>query len=309
MSDETGSTMQQWHTFMRPILEALSDGSVHPKREMEAAVVTLAGLSNEQQSEQLDSGSLRSLNRIGWATSALRRAKALTSPSRGTFVITDTGRTLLAEHRESISVADLQQIPAFTEYVPSRRGSTASEPATAAIVLDDQTPQDLIQSGLDAIKDDVKSKLLERLRGTDPFFFEQVVRSLLVKMGYGTEGELSRLPGSGDGGLDGKIDRDELGVSQIYIQAKRYAEDVVVGRPTVQSFVGALATRGSTVGVFFTTSRFSAEATDAAQRVPQDIALVDGLKLTELMIKHRVGVQVARHIELVKIDEDFFSDD
>ena len=309
MSDETGSTMQQWHTFMRPILEALSDGSVHPKHAMETAVVALVGLSNEQQSEQLDSGSLRSLNRIGWATSALRRAKALTSPSRGTFVITDTGRTLLDEHRESISVADLQQIPAFTEYVPSRRGSTASEPATAAIVLDDQTPQDLIQSGLDAIKDDVKSKLLERLRGTDPFFFEQVVRSLLVKMGYGTEGELSRLPGSGDGGLDGKIDRDELGISQIYIQAKRYAEDIVVGRPTVQSFVGALATRGATVGVFFTTSRFSAEATDAAQRVPQDIALVDGLKLTELMIKHRVGVQVARHIELVKIDEDFFSEE
>ena len=114
---------------------------------------------------------------------------------------------------------------------------------------------------------------------------------------------------SGDGGLDGKIDRDELGISQIYVQAKRYAEDIVVGRPTVQSFVGALATRGATVGVFFTTSRFSAEATDAAQRVPQDIALVDGLKLTELMIKHRVGVQVARRIEIVKIDEDFFSDD
>ena len=216
---------------------------------------------------------------------------------------------LLAEHRESISVADLEQIPAFTEYVPSRKASTASAPATAAVVLDDQTPQDLIQSGLDAIEDDVKSKLLERLRGADPLFFEQVVRSLLVKMGYGTEGELSRLPGSGDGGLDGKIDRDELGISQIYIQAKRYAEDIVVGRPTVQSFVGALATRGATVGVFFTTSRFSAEATDAAQRVPQDIALVNGLKLTELMIKHRVGVQVARRIEIVKIDEDFFSED
>ena len=109
--------------------------------------------------------------------------------------------------------------------------------------------------------------------------------------------------------LDGKIDRDELGISQIYIQAKRYAEDVVVGRPTVQSFVGALATRGATVGVLFTTSRFTAEATDAAQRVPQDIALVDGLKLTELMIKHRVGVQVARRIEIVKIDEDFFSEE
>ena len=133
--------------------------SVHPKRELEAGVLALTGLSDEHQSEQLDSGSLRSLTRIGWATSAVRRAKA----------------------------------------------------------LHDQTPQDLIQSGLDAIEDDVKSKL-----------------------------------------------RDELGISQIYMQAKRYAQNVVVGRPTVQSFVGALATRGATVGVLSTTSRFSAEATDAA---------------------------------------------
>ena len=109
--------------------------------------------------------------------------------------------------------------------------------------------------------------------------------------------------------MDGKIDRDELGLSQIYVQAKRYAEDNVVGRPAIQAFVGALATRGANVGVFFTTSKFSAEATDAAERVSQDIALVDGLKLTELMIKHRVGVQVARRVEIVKIDEDFFSDE
>jgi restriction system protein len=179
------------------------------------------------------------------------------------------------------------------------------EPAT----LDEQTPQDLIQAGLDSISDDVKSRLLERLRGGDPFFFEQVVRTILVKMGYGTEGELTRLPGSDDGGLDGKIDRDEPGLSQIYVQANRYAEENVVGRPAIQGSVGALATRGANVGVFFTTSKFSAEAKDAAKGVPQDIALVNGLKLTELMIKHRVGVQVARLVEIAKIDDDFFSDD
>lgn len=162
---------------------------------------------------------------------------------------------------------------------------------------------------MDAIEDDVKSKLIERLRGADPLFFEQVMRSILVSMGYGTEGELSRLPGSGDGGLDGKIDRDELGLSQIYVQAKRYAEDNVIGRPAIQAFVGALATRGASVGVFFATSKFSKEATDAAERVQQDVALVDGLRLTELMIKHRVGVQVARSVDIVKIDEDFFSDE
>jgi restriction system protein len=236
----------------------------------------------------------------------------LTSPARGTFVITPTGRELLAQHPHLITVADLEQLPAFTDYVPQRgrpsAGDTA-EIADLAAALSDQTPQDLIESGVDAIEDDVKSKLLERLRGTDPLFFEQVVRTILVKMGYGTEGVLKRLKGSGDGGIDGKIDRDELGLSQIYVQAKRYAEENVVGRPAIQSFVGALATRGANVGVFFTTSKFSGEAIDAAERVTQDIALVDGLRLTELMIKHRVGVQIARTVEIVKIDEDFFSED
>lgn len=309
MTNDTAiSTINTWHTFMRPVLEALSDGAMHVKSDMENVAMKIAGLTEAERLEQLDSGQLRSLNRIGWATSALRRAKALSSPSRGTFVITDTGRELLARHPESITVADLETIPAFTEYIPTRK-ATSSAPSLALVSLGDQTPQDLIESGLEAIEDDVKSKLLERLRDTDPLFFEQVVRSILVKMGYGTEGEMKRLRGAGDGGLDGKIDRDELGLSQIYVQAKRYAEENVVGRPAIQGFVGALATRGANVGVFFTTSKFSSEATDAAERVPQDIALVDGLKLTELMIKHRVGVQVARRVEIVKIDEDFFSDE
>jgi len=309
MTNDSGvSTINQWHTFMRPVLEALSDGAIHVKRDMENAAVEIAGLTEEQQLEQLDSGPLRALNRIGWATSALRRAKALVSPSKGTFQITNTGRELLAQHPGAITVAELEQIPAYTEYVPARKTATNLSNRDTR-VLDDQTPQDLIESGIDAIEDDVKSKLLERLRGTDPLFFEHVVRNVLVKMGYGTEGEMKRLKGSGDGGLDGKIDRDELGLTQIYVQAKRYAEDNVVGRPAVQGFVGALATRGANVGVFFTTSKFSAEAVDSAERVPQDIALVDGLKLTALMIKHRVGVQVARRVEIVKIDEDFFSDE
>jgi restriction system protein len=117
---------------------------------------------------------------------------------------------------------------------------------------------------------------------------------------------MTPLKGSGDGGLDGVIDRDELGLSKIYVQAKRYAE-ATVGRPKVQEFVGALATRGANVGVFFTTSSFTAEAVDAAARVPQEIALVDGARLTALMMRHKVGVQVARTIELLKVDEDFFA--
>lgn len=309
-NDPTVSTIGTWHTFLRPVLEALSDGNVHAKRDLEKRTIENVGLTDAQQEEQLDSGQLRSLNRIGWATSALRRAKALESPARATFVITQTGRELLESHPSTITMADLWEIPAYSDYIPKPVASGGSVAQAEPLgVLSDQTPQDLIESGLEAIEGDVKSKLLDRLRGTDPLFFEQVVRTILVKMGYGTEGELKRLRGSGDGGIDGKIDRDELGLSQIYVQAKRYAEDNVVGRPAIQGFVGALATRGANVGVFFTTSKFSAEAIDAAERVPQDIALVDGLKLTELMIKHRVGVQVARTVEIVKIDEDFFSED
>lgn len=303
----TTSTIPQWHTFTRPILQVLADGNTWVKRDMERAVSDVAGLTEEQRAEMLPSGQPRALNRIGWATSALRRAKALTSPSRGTFAITPTGLDLLAKHPHTITVADLEQVPAYSDYVPTRVAKHKDDRGEKTV--EDQTPQDLIQAGIDAIEDDVKAKLLERLRGSDPYFFEAVVRRLLVAMGYGIESALVRLPGSGDGGIDGVIDRDELGLSKIYIQAKRYAEENSIGRPKVQEFVGALATRGASVGVFFTTSRFSAEAKDAASRVAQDVALVDGLRLAELMIRHRVGVEVASTVDVVRIDENFFSDD
>jgi len=278
---------------------------------MEKAVVDAVGLSEVQRSELLPSGQSRAFNRIGWATSALRRANALASPTRGSFAITATGQELLSGHPQAVTVADLEQVPACTAYVPIRSTAKHTAPAegTDSASVDDQTPQDLIQAGLDAIEDDVKAKLLERLRGGDPYFFESVVRRLLVAMGYGVESALARLPGSGDGGIDGVIDRDELGLNKIYIQAKRYAEENGVGRSKIQEFVGALATRGASVGVFFTTSRFSAEAKDAVGRVAQDIALVDGLRLAELMIRHKVGVEVSRTVDIVRIDENFFIDE
>ncbi len=166
-------------------------------------------------------------------------------------------------------------------------------------------PDELINLGVREIQENTRLTLLQRLKESDPYDFERVVRQLLVKMGYGLDSRMTPLRGSGDGGLDGVIDRDELGLSKIYVQAKRYAE-ATVGRPKIQEFVGALATRGATVGVFFTTSRFTVEAIDAAERVPQEIALVDGDRLTALMMRHRVGVQVANSIELLKVDEDFF---
>ncbi|GAA3639575.1 restriction endonuclease [Microbacterium awajiense] len=312
MTDPTDdTTIGSWWTFMRPILEVLEDGQTWAKRDMERAVSDRVGLTAEQRSELLASGQTRATNRIGWATSALRRAKALTAPSRGSFQITDTGRQLLQIIAGEIRESDLEtHAPAYNEYVPARR-QRASEPTspTTASTVADQSPDDLIDAGIQLIEDDTKVKLLDRLRGTDPTYFETVVLRLLVKMGYGRDGKMTKLAGSGDGGLDGVIDRDELGLSKIYIQAKRYAEEVTIGRPKIQEFVGALATRSATVGVFFTTSRFTREAVETAERVHQDVALVDGIRLTELMIKHRVGVEVARTVDIVKLDEDFFADE
>ena len=311
MTDNAGatriSTIPRWYEFFRPLLEVLADGRTWQKRDMERAIVAHVGLTDEQIAETLSSGQPRALNRIGWATSALRRAKAIESPSRAHFRITDTGRQLLAEHPGPIPEPAVYAIPAYSEYVPAR-GRKLNPADTTPPIVDEADPEELISSGIQLIENDTKSTLLQRLKESDPYDFERVVRALLVKMGYGRDGTMSPLRGSGDGGLDGVIDRDELGLSKIYVQAKRYAE-ATIGRPKVQEFVGALATRGANVGVFFTTSSFTAEAVDAAERVPQEIALVDGERLTALMLRHKVGVQVARTIELLKVDEDFFADE
>jgi len=299
------STIPSWHEFLRPVLEVLADGQVWRKRDMERAVASLAGLTEDQLAETLESGQARAINRIGWATSALRRAQAIEAPQRAQFRITDTGRQLLRDHPGAIDEHVIEATPAYSEYVPVK-GKRAASVTTVGPELEESDPDELISSGIRLIGEDTRSTLLQRLKESDPYDFERVVRTLLVRMGYGRDGRMTPLKGSGDGGLDGVIDRDELGLSKIYVQAKRYAE-ATVGRPKVQEFVGALATRGANVGVFFTTSSFTAEAVDAASRVPQEIALVDGARLTALMMRHKVGVQVARTIELLKVDEDFFA--
>lgn len=301
------SQLPKWHQFMAPLLEVLSDGRVWRKRDMEKAILDRLAIPESQREEMLDSGQFRALNRIGWATSKLRMARAIEAPQRATFQITDAGRVLLTEHRDGVSIATLESLPAYQEYIPVKGKNSSSEASAVEVPPESEaTPEEQIRAGISAIKKDVKTELLQRLREADPYFFERVVRQLLVKMGYGVEGELRRLTGSGDSGIDGVIDRDELGLSRIYIQAKRYADNNVVGRPMLQGFFGALVTRGASTGVFFTTSRFSGEAVDAADRAGQDVALVDGPRLADLMIKHRVGVDVAERVELIKLDEDFF---
>jgi restriction system protein len=175
---------------------------------------------------------------------------------------------------------------------------------------DDRTPNEQIEASTNEIRASVASQLLQRLRDEDPEFLEQTVLKLLHAMGYGSsEDDLQHLGGSGDGGVDGVIKQDKFGLDQIYVQAKRYGSNVV-GRPHIQNFVGALSGKHATRGVFITTSQFSTDAEEFAKNVPQyRIILIDGEDLVQLMIEHKVGVRVAQTLEIVEIDENFFSDE
>lgn len=296
--------MPTWEGFMVPVLRVLSDGRIRTRREMYANVADHMNLSEAQRAETLNSGQRKASNRVGWAMSALVRAEALSRPRRGTCVITDAGRQLLAEHPQGLTEKDLQKIPAFRDYVPLAKAAGGQVLTQQLTTLD---PVEQIEQGIERLNADVASQLLKRLREQDPAFLEQSVLDVLVAMGYGgTDGAARRIGGSGDGGVDGVIDQDKLGLQRIYVQAKRYAAENTVGRETIQAFVGALHGRNVAQGIFITTSRFSQSATDYARGIGTRVVLIDGTRLAELMIAYGVGVQVGKTYRVVELDEDYF---
>jgi restriction system protein len=251
---------------------------------------------------------------VHWAIEYLCQAGAVVRPKRGYAQITDLGRELLSEPGD-VTLARLRQTEGLKAWrrrtlanKELRRNSTSDDSESSE--PDDRTPNEQIEASTNEIRATVASQLLQRLRDEDPEFLEQTVLKLLHAMGYGSsEDDLQHLGGSGDGGVDGVIKQDKFGLDQIYVQAKRY-ESNVVGRPQIQNFVGALSGKHATRGVFITTSQFSSDAEDFAKNVPQyRIILIDGEDLVQLMIEHKVGVRVAQTLEIVEIDENFFSEE
>jgi restriction system protein len=263
----------------------------------------LAGLTDDQRTVMLSSGQSKAHNRIGWAISFLTRIDAVKRPSRGRYVIADLGRELLVNDPDQISEARLKHL-----YTP---GASRQLPQIDTGVVRDELKNELdpieqIERGLERIHEAVSSDLLQRLQEKNPAFFEAAVVKLLVAMGYGgADGKATVTQQSHDGGIDGVIDRDALGLDRVYIQAKRYQSNASVQRPEVQAFVGALSGKAST-GVFITTGSFSKGAIEYASTAYTRIILIDGARLTELMIRYGVGVQVQRSLNVVEVDEDFF---
>lgn len=302
------TAMPTWDGFNSAVLSVLSDGRVRNLRELTREVSDAAGLTVEQRNETLPSGDRRADNRIGWAASYLTRIDALNRPRRGHYVITDLGRDLLARFPSGITETELKKFAKegdewWIQRAPTSSGSS-DEADMAKVDLD---PTEQVEQGIERIHEDVATELLRRLAEQDATFFEHAVVRLLLAMGYGGVGGRGiPTPRSNDGGIDGVIDQDVLGLRKVYVQAKRYRPGNAVQRPEVQGFVGALSGKADS-GVFITTSRFSPGAEAWAEDVPARIILIDGPRLAELMIEYGVGVQVQRTYRVVEIDEDFFT--
>lgn len=285
----------------RITLDLLSDGKEYTRKEAFAKAKTELKITPEEEAEKLSSGGSVYAGRIDWSIAYLHRGGLLERVSRGVYRISDFGKEIAATDMCGTEFSHWLD-KRIKETNPWNLGADSKAKKEEAVEIEDASPEEVIERAAAQLNEDLSSQLIDMIMDRDPDFFERLVVDLLEKMGYGT-GVVTQH--SNDGGIDGLITTDELGFRPIVTQAKRYKADNVIGRPTVQSFVGAL--NGATNGVFITTSRFTQEAMDYARNYPNaTLSLIDGKRLTGLMIKYGLGVATVQTIEIKRIDSDYF---
>lgn len=299
-----------FQTCMRPALAHLADGGLHRSREVKEALADEFGLTEAERAELLPSGRQRVIdNRVGWALTFLSQAGLVERPSRGVVRISDQRRHALVANPSRIDMKVLEQYPSYLEF---RQRTRDAKPDSAGDAVEHVavpvSPEDLLATAVAENRAALEGELLKRALALDPTGFELLVLRLLGAMGYGKAGMIDHSGKSGDGGIDGIISQDPLGLDRIYLQAKQYATDRTVGRPTLQAFAGALMSAQGDRGVFLTTASFTREAVEEAKRVNLRIELIDGERLAELMLRHGVGVQPKTSATLYDLDEDFFEE-
>lgn len=314
----------KFYEFIPDILSYLADGRERSNKEIYAAVAERSALSPDQMRQLMSNGRrLVYVDRISWGLTYLKQWGAVESPGRGRQKISDEGKKLVGQYPQGLPSEIVAEIvrgvksdsAAATPAQPSKSdlkndvskvARSASEPAS----VDESTPQELIDESIAQLESALVHDILERVRSISPNAFEQLVVDVLLAMGYGGAEERGIVTqASRDGGIDGVIDQDALGLSKIYVQAKRYGEKNTVGRPAIQEFVGAVHAEG-TQGVFITSSSFTTDAREFAKKLSgsTSVVLVDGEQLARLMVKYGIGVQVERTYTIKRIDEDFFDE-
>lgn len=306
-------TVPDYQSLMLPLLRFASEqnGETSNREAVEALSHELS-LSEDDLKEMLPSGLQSTLvNRLSWASIYMRKAGLLEATRRGYYRITARGRDLLKKQQKSINVKLLKQYPEFVAFQQQKgtRASARGIKAKGSLDISAATPSEALEAAYEKLRDELGDELLGRLKKTSASFFERVVVELLVKMGYGgSRSDAGKAIGkSGDGGIDGIIKEDKLGLDAVYIQAKRWDSNSV-GRPDVMQFAGALQAQRATKGIFITTSKFTDEARSYVSQIGSKIVLIDGVQLTNLMIEHDVGVSTVSLYPVKKIDSDYFDE-
>lgn len=302
-----------YQSVMLPLLRfAAKRGNEISTSEAVEALADELSLSEDDLKVMLPSGIQSTFfNRVGWASTYMKKAGLLEATRRGFYQITDRGRELIKKQPKSINVKLLKQYPEFIEFQQlkgTRSGDNANETHRPSEVST-ATPSEALEAAHENLRAELAEELLSKLKRTSPAFFERVVVELLVKMGYGgSRADAGKAIGrSGDGGIDGIIKEDKLGLDVVYIQAKRW-DNNPVGRPDVMQFAGALQAQRANKGIFITTSRFTEDARNYVSQIGSKIVLIDGDHMTGLMIDHDVGVSTIALYPVKKIDSDYFDE-
>ena len=300
-------TIPDYETIMLPLLSTLKDGKEKSLREHIDEMAHYFGLSDNERKVLIQSGgSYKFDGRVSWARTYMKQAGLIESPRRGFVKITAIGKEVLKQNVNEINRKYLLQFPSFVSF-QERKGSRTKNSDENDPSYVTSTPDEQLETAYSTIKGELSAELLERVKNSSPSFFEKLVVELLLKMGYGgSRKEAGKAIGrSGDEGIDGIIYEDRLGLDIIYIQAKKWENSI--SRPEIQKFVGALQGKRARKGIFITTSYFTKEAFKYSQNIENKVVLIDGIKLTELMIDFNVGVELHSNYEIKKIDDDYFT--
>ena len=299
------------YDLMLPLLKIMqNENTIYSLSEAYDHLLDVLNCTEEEKNATMDDGRNIIFYRLQWAKTYLKKAGIIDYPKRAHFKLSKTGENLDLTNIKNITPKYLSQFESFSEFRKINSKIDKEQKVTEQIMIsneDELTPPEIIANQSKLLKGDLKSELLDLIKTKSPKFFEQLVVDLLVAMGYGGSHQdaAQAIGKTSDGGIDGIISEDRLGLDKIYIQAKRWEN--TIGRPDIQQFKGALADQVAKKGVFITTSGFSKEAVESAKK--SGIVLIDGDKLTSLMIEFGLGVQIERSFHIYKIDQDRFDED
>ncbi len=302
--------LPDFQSLMLPTLEALDDGKEAGTAVIRERVAASEKIPSEELGELLPSGrQTKFSNRIAWALSHMLRAGLVTRIRRGVYLLTTEGEQLLDTDPNRVDLKVLRTYSAYIDWKKDARSGpetpddeqTTSEPPM-------ETPEEALDRAVGELRESIESEVMDRVLNAKPKFLERVVVDLLIAMGYGAgDAAMGQVTGgSGDGGIDGKIREDALGLDEVYVQAKRHAPGNSVGEHDLRSFAGAIDMAGTNKGVFVTTSKFTRAATEFVKLSPKRIVLIDGRRLARLMVEHNIGVRVRRRLQIKRMDEDYF---